>query len=112
MKVIFKTVAVLLVAAFSALFYYWHFGTKYGEPNWNDTKTHYLQAYKTFTPEGWVAMPGQGSDFRRGYYVLYHKDGKRLKRSKKVNIALTEIHWFDKEVIIMGDDDEPVWKLE
>lgn len=101
-----------MVAVFSVWFYFWHFGTQYGELIWNDTKTHYLQAYNTFTLEAQIAMPGQGSDFCWGYYVLYNKDGKRLKRGAKLNLALTEVHWTGTEVYFMGVDDEPVWKLE
>jgi len=111
MKKRYKILLILSGIIFSILIYYWHFGTKSGDPIWNENKTYYLQAYRTFSIGEQIAIPGQGSGVQWGYYILYNKDGKRLGRSKKINISLAEIHWLTREAIIMGDTDEAL-KLE
>jgi len=111
MKIHFKILLILIGITFSVWFYYWHLGTKSGDRIWNESKSFYLQAYRTFSIGEQIAIPGQGSGLQWGYYILYNKDGKRIGISKKINISLAEIHWLTREVIIMGDTDEAL-KLE
>lgn len=112
MKRLLKIAVVILFIGISVLIYLLYNDKEYGEREWNPQHTHYIQRYKTFSFQ-FVTMPGQGSDYRRGYFCLYNKDGKRLKRSSMTNIVFVEPHWTDETVYFLGmNDDDGVWKLK
>jgi len=112
MRTLLKISGVILIIGISGLMYLFYNGSKYGEREWNPQRTHYIQRYQTISFHLMV-MPGQGSDYLRGYFCLYNKDGKRLKRSAITNLVFVEPRWTDDEVYFLGmDEDDSVWKLE
>lgn len=112
MKRFLTIVGVVIFTTILALLYFLYNGKEYGEREWNPQHTHYIQRYRTISLR-LVVMPGQGSDYMRGYFCLYNKDGKRLKRSSITNIVLVNPRWTADELYFLGmDEDDGVWKLE